>query len=154
MNRRGRSAWTTRASPARLQSICVAVAGGGTAREIYLRSGLEGRVRFQTFRHWVTCKRRDLAARDDADAAGTSQSNATTARGRWGNRGIRRIRRAGLGLVGEQDRETVVALTLVDCAEELRLLADRLVDVAHTLFGPMVSERNRKKDEGTGAPGG
>ena len=152
MSRPGRISWRAHVSPLRLEEIALAIAAGTAPREIFLRFNLDRVTRFQTFRRWVTRYRAELRAREASPPASRDDGDAEpTYRGRWGNRGIRRIRRGGLALISREDGEIVAGLTLVDCVEELRLIADRFIDVAHALFRTRAVSAGRT--EGAGAPG-
>ena len=152
MGRCGRTSWIVRVNPTRLEAIRLAVAEGGTARDLFLRFSLGQVVKFQTFRRWVTIRRRELATREGAGPPHDGLQDMTTAaRARWGNRGLRRIRRGGRALISREDGEIVAGLTLVDCADELRLIADCFVDVARALIRMRAASGART--EGVGAPG-
>ena len=146
MKRQGKPSWTWQVAPARLMQIRLAIeARRETVREIYVRLDLQRFTCFSTFRRYVTQQRAiDRARESGRPPIGQSQAGVAAAgeaprfRGRWGTRGIRRLHKLGLAALGGREGSAVAWVSLLDAAETLRLVADKLADVAR-LFGPCQS---------------
>jgi hypothetical protein len=134
MKGHGRPQWTSKIAPARLTQIALAVESEReTVRQIYVRLNLQAFTRYGTFRRWVTEQHRLIARRESntPPAAG----DAPCFRPAWGTRGIARLRKLGLAALGRPEASAVTLVSLLDAADSLRIVADRLVDVAG-LFRP------------------
>jgi hypothetical protein len=133
--KRGRLSWTFRLTRGRLEDVKLAVAAGGTAREIYIAQRLVGMVRYEAFRAWVRRQRKELALRGAPAPAPLSPPVVESLpRARWGTRGVRRLRRQGLALITNENGQLLTAEALLDIGSQLRLFADRLVDIGKALL--------------------
>jgi hypothetical protein len=113
---------------AQLEAIRLAIAAGDrTPRGIYLAHRLQYVVRFPTFRRWVGVYRREL--RD-----GDVELGEALSRGSWGSRDLRRLRRKGLEGLSHRKLSVIAGLSLTDAAEGLRVIANKLIDVANAFF--------------------
>jgi len=161
MKRQGKPSWTWKVAPPRLMQVRLAIESEReTAREIYLRLDLQRFTRYETFRRWMSGQRRVNAGREsNTSLVVRSQANAAAVdaprfRGRWGTRGIARLRKLGLAALDGPEASAVAWASLLDAADSLRIIADKLADVAR-LFGPCQegqsatsSDRTRDGDSG------
>jgi hypothetical protein len=154
MKRHGRPSWTWKVAPPRLTQIALAVESGReTAREMFVRLDLQRFTCYATFRRYVSQQRRLNAGRaSSAPPVGRSQASAAEAgdaprfRGRWGSRGIQRLRKLGLAALGAPEASAVAWASLLDAADSLRIIADKLADIARRL-GPCHSGRSATRSD-------
>jgi len=105
MKRQGKPSWTWNVAPPRLMQIRLAIeARRETVREIYVRLDLQRFTCFSTFRRYVTQQRAINRARESGTppigqtrVAVAAAGEAPRFRGRWGTRGIARLRKLGPG---------------------------------------------------------
>jgi hypothetical protein len=132
--KRGRTSWTARVAPRLVLEAQLAMqAGVEGVKEVYSRLGLCQRVKWSTFRHWATVYRREHGARLRATAIETDGARQSRPRGRWGSRGIRRLRQQTLDALADASKRDVLRSWLVASAERLIREADTLVDLARLL---------------------
>ncbi len=152
--RRGRTGWTVRAGRELLLRINLAIqAGQQTPREMFTRLGLGRLTSFRSFRVYCTVKRREIA--DRTQGAGAADSALPAARrARYGTRGLRRIQQVSLAELDGALGLTVAAQRMLLLAEDLRVGADRLADVARLLMRVVTMPMRDDGNKRPGAPGG